>query len=52
MFTHSGITGPLVLSASAHIGTALKKNGELYSIFGPEACTFSGAVRQPHSQRV
>ena len=29
MFTHSGITGPLVLSASAHIGTALKKNGEL-----------------------
>ncbi len=29
MFTHSGITGPLVLSASAHIGSALKKNGEL-----------------------
>ncbi len=29
MFTHSGITGPLVLSASAHIGDALKKQGEL-----------------------
>lgn len=29
MFTHSGITGPLVLSASAHVGTALRKNGEL-----------------------
>lgn len=29
MFTHSGITGPLVLSASAHIGDTLKKQGEL-----------------------
>lgn len=29
MFTHSGITGPLVLSASAHIGDALKKQREL-----------------------
>lgn len=29
MFTHSGITGPLVLSASAHIGDVLKKQGEL-----------------------
>lgn len=29
MFTHSGITGPLVLSASAHVGAALKKSGEL-----------------------
>ena len=29
IFTHSGITGPLVLSASAHIGDALKKQGEL-----------------------
>lgn len=29
MFTHSGITGPLVLSASAHIGDALNKQGEL-----------------------
>lgn len=29
MFTHSGITGPLILSASAHIGDALKKQGEL-----------------------
>ena len=29
MFTHSGITGPLVLSASARLGTALRKSGEL-----------------------
>lgn len=29
MFTHSGITGPLVLTASAYIGSALRKNGEL-----------------------
>lgn len=29
MFTHSGITGPLVLTASAHVGKILKKNGEL-----------------------
>ena len=32
MFTHSGITGPLVLSASAHIGDALKKQGELTAL--------------------
>ena len=29
MFTHTGITGPLVLSASAVIGKELKKNGTL-----------------------
>lgn len=31
MFTHFGVTGPMILSASAHIGTKLEKaeNGEL-----------------------
>ncbi len=29
LFTHFGITGPLVLSASAQIGDVLKKSGEL-----------------------
>lgn len=29
MFTHTGITGPLVLSASARLGSALRKSGEL-----------------------
>lgn len=29
MFTHTGITGPLVLSASARLGSALRKFGEL-----------------------
>ena len=29
MFTHTGVTGPLILSASACIGKALQKSGEL-----------------------
>ena len=29
MFTHFGVTGPMILSASAHIGKQLKKYGEL-----------------------
>ena len=29
MFTHFGLTGPMILSASAHIGKQLKKYGEL-----------------------
>ena len=31
MFTHFGVTGPMILSASAHIGAKLAKalNGEL-----------------------
>ena len=29
MFTHFGVTGPMILSASAHIGKQLEKNGEL-----------------------
>ena len=29
MFTHFGVTGPMILSASAHIGKQLQKSGEL-----------------------
>lgn len=29
MFTHFGVTGPMILSASAHIGKQLEKSGEL-----------------------
>lgn len=29
MFTHFGVTGPMILSASAHIGRQLEKSGEL-----------------------
>ncbi len=40
MFTHSGITGPLVLSASSRTGHGRSENQESFAAFrGFEACT-------------
>ena len=53
MFTHFGITGPMILSASAHIGAKLAKapNGELSAyldlkLHSPENNWMPGYLRE------
>ena len=52
MFTHSGITGPLVLSASARLGTALRKSGELSAFLDLKPCAYAGAAGCQNTERV
>ena len=44
LFTHFGITGPLVLSASAQIGDVLKKRRRASGISGSKAGPYPGAA--------